>query len=166
MTAEEPNAAPPPGVPRPAIRIAGSEAAPLLSAVHAEAFAADARWGPEAIALLLALPGHFAFLAATEAEPAGFLLGRVAAEEAEVLTLAVRPGWRRQGVARRLLAACTAEVVRRGACRIFLEVSEANAPARALYAALGAQPAGRRRCYYPDGTDALLLRLDLTPSCG
>ena len=51
------------------------------------------------------------------------------------------------------------------AATMFLEVSEANAPARALYRRLGFAEVGRRPRYYDDGGDALVLRLPL-PSMG
>jgi ribosomal-protein-alanine N-acetyltransferase len=138
------------------------EAAELLAALHEEAFPPADRWGTQAIGLMLALPGHFALLAAAGAEPAGFAMGRVTAEEAEVLTLAVHPAQRRAGTGRALMLALMAEAAARGAESLFLEVSESNAAARALYAGLGAGQAGRRRRYYPDGSDALVLRLELS----
>nr|WP_232479220.1 ribosomal protein S18-alanine N-acetyltransferase [Roseomonas rosulenta] len=133
--------------------------------MHAEAFAPADRWSAQAIGLLVALPGHFALLGVVGGEPAGFALGRVAAGEAEVLTLAVRPAARRTGCGAALMRALMAEAANRGAREMFLEVSAQNAPARALYAGLGAAEAGRRRRYYPDGSDALVLRLPLSP-CG
>jgi len=92
-------------------------------------------------------------------------MGRVAAGEAEVLTLAVHPAARRAGFGAALMRALMAEAARRGGSELFLEVSAGNAAARALYAGLGASVAGRRRRYYPDGSDALVLRLALSP-CG
>jgi ribosomal-protein-alanine N-acetyltransferase len=143
----------------------GPEAAPLLAALHAEAFAPPDRWSADAIALLAALPGHVALLATRRGEPLGFALGRVAAQEAEVLTIAVLPRARREGAGGSLMRALMAGAAARGAGELFLEVSEGNAPARALYRRLGAAEAGRRRRYYPDGSDALVLRLVLSP-CG
>lgn len=143
---------------------AGAEAAALLAALHAEAFPPAERWGADAISLLAALPGHFALVATAGDEPAGFVLGRAAAGEAEVLTLAVAPAMRRGGAGRALMRALCAEAARRGAEAVFLEVAEGNPAARALYAGLGAQEAGRRRRYYPDGSDALVLRLPLNSS--
>lgn len=133
----------------------------MLAALHAEAFGPADRWGADAIGLMLGLPGHFGLLATLEEAPCGFALGRVAGGEAEVLTIAVRPGARRGGLGRALMRALVGEATRRGAAELFLEVSEANAAARTLYAGLGAAEAGRRRRYYPDGSDALVLRLDL-----
>lgn len=135
----------------------------LLAALHAEAFPPAERWTAQAMGMLLDLPGHFGLVADAGGEPLGFALGRAAAGEAEVLTLAVRPGSRRAGTGRALMAGLIAEAANRGAGTLFLEVSEANLPARALYASLAATEAGRRRRYYQDGSDALVLRIDITP---
>ncbi|CAL1690063.1 [Ribosomal protein S18]-alanine N-acetyltransferase [Brevundimonas subvibrioides] len=132
-----------------------------LAALHAEAF--DAPWSTRAFADLLAGPGVL-----LEVERDGFVLVQVAADDAEILTLAVRPDARRGGVASRLLAAVTRRAAAAGATRLFLEVAEDNGAARALYDRLGFEPAGRRPRYYarPDGpaVDALLLVLNLPAS--
>ncbi len=144
---------------------AAAATAGVLAAMHHEAFAPGDRWSGDAIALLLGLPGHFALLAEHGGQPRGFAMGRVAAGEAEVLTLAVRPSLRRMGTGRALMQGLMREAARRGAGVLFLEVAEGNLAAQALYLALGGQQAGRRRRYYPDGSDALVLRLPLSP-CG
>ena len=104
------------------------------------------------------MPGVFALL---DAE-GGMVLVRVAADEAEILTLAVAPGARRRGLGRRLMQAAAAQAREVGASRLFLEVSSRNAAARALYQSQGFTQAGRRRRYYADGSDALVLVLPLT----
>ncbi len=91
------------------------------------------------------------------------VLARAAADEAEILTLGVVPTARRRGLGRALLDAAKAEAARRGARAVFLEVSTHNAAARRLYLASGFVEAGLRRRYYADGSDALLLRADLSP---
>lgn len=141
------------------IEAVGAEAAALLSEMHAESFPANQAWGASAIALMLGLPGHFGLLAIQQDEPLGFALGRVQADQAEILTIAVRPGARGQGIGRALLNALLAEAAKRDAMDLFLEVAEPNMAARALYAGAGAKEVGRRRRYYADGADALVLRL-------
>ena len=98
------------------------------------------------------------------AEPQGFALGRALAGEAELLTIAVLPGARRQGVGRRLVQKFLDEVAGLGAATVFLEVAEDNAGALALYRAAGFFEAGRRHRYYrmSDGTltDALVMRCE------
>jgi ribosomal-protein-alanine N-acetyltransferase len=86
----------------------------------------------------------------------GFALSRVAADEAEVLTIAVDPGQRRAGVGRDLLRAHMAAVARAGATALFLEVDEGNAAALALYARERFVKVGERRAYYkkPNGEPA------------
>ncbi len=91
------------------------------------------------------------------------ILARLAADEAEVLTVAVVPERRQQGLGARLVSEAAGEARRRGAVRLFLEVSTRNPAARALYRALGFEQVGRRRGYYADGSDALTLRLTLAP---
>jgi len=131
-----------------------------LAALHAACFTTPRPWTGAEFTDLLAAPACFLL-----AGPRGFLLGRVIADEAELLTLAVDPQARRAGLGRALVTRFAAAAQARGARSAFLEVSEANAPARALYAACGWQAAGRRRGYYhpPAGPpeDALILTLDL-----
>ncbi len=124
-----------------------------LAALHATSFP-DA-WDAEAIADLLATPGTFAFHM-----PDGFVMARVAAGEAEILTLAVVPAARGQGLGRTLLQAAINKAREMGATTMFLEVGADNPAARALYASLGFTKVGDRKGYY-QGRDALVLRLPL-----
>jgi len=136
------------------IEAAGAADAPALAALHEAAFEAGERWDAAAIGVLLAMPGAFGL----HIPGAGFVLARVAADEAEILTLAVIPTARRKGHAGALLAGAMAAALLRGAGTMFLEVSDRNAAARGLYAQAGFAEAGRRRRYYADGSDALILR--------
>ena len=128
-----------------------------LAAIHAAAFPPREAWGKDAMALQLALPGVFGLLD----ERGGMLLGRVAVDEAEVLTLAV--GWtvRRLGIARGLLRAAKAHAAEAGSRALFLEVATVNTIALGLYRREGFIEVGRRPRYYADASDALVLRADL-----
>ena len=131
-----------------------------LAALHATAFAAP--WSEGEFADLLAQPGVFAVV-----EPDGFILIRRVLDEAEILTLAVRPAARRAGLGGRLAGQAAVRAARGGASRLFLEVAEDNAAARALYDRAGFRLIGRRRGYYAGGkTDALVLGLDLAADPG
>lgn len=81
--------------------------------------------------------------------------------EIHLLNVAVRPEYRRRGLARRLLGAMLALGRRAGAEAVFLEVRAANEPAQALYRSLGFVAVGRRPDYYEDGEDAVLMNLTL-----
>jgi ribosomal-protein-alanine N-acetyltransferase len=124
-----------------------------LAALHAACF--DEAWDAASLHSMLAMPGAFAFH-----HPDGFVLARVASDEAEILTLAVAPRARGKGLGRALLSAAIAEADRRGAKAMFLEVGNDNPAALALYAALGFANVGSRKGYYR-GRDASLLRLSL-----
>ncbi len=111
-------------------------------------------WDEPALAAVLRQPGAFALI-----DPdGGFVLARVAADEAEVLTLGVAPKLRRQGERGRCCATPCATRRRLGRAAMFLEVAADNPAALALYAAEGFRVVGRRPGYYPDGADALVLR--------
>ena len=94
-----------------------------------------------------------------------FALGRAAADEAELLMIATHPDHRRQGLARRHLAALETRLMDQGAARMFLEVAADNVAAQALYAAAGYAVVGKRPGYYRRETermDALLYAKPLT----
>ncbi|MBW3560159.1 MAG: GNAT family N-acetyltransferase [Proteobacteria bacterium] len=99
------------------------------------------------------------------AAEAGFILLRSVGPEAEILTLAVAPELRRQGLGRALLDAGLSAARQHGAEAVFLEVAADNAPAAALYAASGFTAVGVRRGYYlragGSAVDAVTLRLRL-----
>lgn len=129
-----------------------------LAALHAVCFR-DA-WDAAAIAALLASPGAFVFH-----NRDGFVLARIAGGEAEILTLAVAPHARGQGLGRALLQAAIIWAEGQGADAMFLEVGADNPHALALYAGLGFAKVGMRKGYYASaistGGDALVLRLPL-----
>ena len=81
---------------------------------------------------------------------AGFLLSRQAADEEELLLIAVLPECRREGIAGKLIERFVAEARLRGLRRLFLEMRDGN-PAEALYLKFGFNPVGRRRNYYNRG---------------
>lgn len=140
-----------------AVEAAGAGDAPALAALHAVSFGSGEHWDAAAIGVLLGMPGVFGL----HIPGAGFVLARVAADEAEILTLAVIPPARRQGHAGALLAGAMAAALLLGATTMFLEVSAQNAAARGLYAQAGFTEVGRRGRYYADGSDALVLRRPL-----
>ena len=114
-----------------------------LAALHAAAFPAAA-WPAADFARHLADPSCLVV-----AEADGFVLARRICDEAEILTLAVAPPARRQGLATLLLARALAGLAARGARRCVLEVAADNVAACALYARAGFTRVGQRRGYYP-----------------
>ena len=129
----------------------------LLAAIHAAACAGTDAWSPDVFSLQLVLPNVFGLLYSS----CGMILVRVAADEAEILTLAVIPNLRRGGIGGMLLHEATTCAVTMGVRTVFLEVSVANITARQLYTRAGFIQAGLRPHYYSDHSDALVLRLDL-----
>lgn len=79
---------------------------------------------------------------------AGFMIVRLAADEAELITVAVDPKWRGKGIGRALLRAGFNDLLMSRARRMFLEVAEDNAAAVHLYRTEGFREVGRREGYY------------------
>jgi len=99
------------------------------------------------------------FVAAARSGVDGYVVAQDAADEGEILNLAVAPARQRGGIGRALVGQVLTTLAQRGARRVFLEVRESNAAARALYAALGFEEVGRRTRYYRRPVeDAIVLR--------
>ncbi len=148
-----------------AVAPVGAEAAAALAAIHATAF--DRPWDADAFAGFIAQPG---VLALAEGE-GGFILVRRVLDEAEVLTLAVRPSARRRGLGRRLTEAAAGRMAAAGAVELRLEAAADNAAARALYATCGFRETGLRRGYYARDAgaargDAVLMARRLNTGAG
>jgi ribosomal-protein-alanine N-acetyltransferase len=132
----------------PVIRPLKAYRAQECARLHAAGFAHP--WSAQEVAALIAASST---LAAAALDPVsgrmrGFVLARLAADEAEVLTIAVDPAARRKGVGRALLEANLRQAANAGAKAMFLEVDEDNAPALALYKRFGFIQVGRRIGYY------------------
>jgi len=107
-----------------------------------------AQWPPESYAKLAESPGGLVLVCEANDRPVGFLAARQAADEAEILNIAVHRDFRRKGIASALLLSALDEFRRSASARIFLELRESNLPARTLYNRHGFVPSGRRKAYY------------------
>jgi ribosomal-protein-alanine N-acetyltransferase len=144
------------------VHAVGPAYAAVLAAIHAAAFPDDP-WGAGAFQIQLEMHGVIGLMD----DRGGLLLMRVTLDEAEILTVGVLPHLHRQGIAGGLLRTAMAQARDAGALSMFLEVDIGNQAARALYARAGFREVGRRRRYYANGADALVLRVDLsTKSAG
>jgi [ribosomal protein S18]-alanine N-acetyltransferase len=144
------------------IEAAGAEQAELLAALHARSF--DKPWSAAEIAKLLENPAVFVIVSRTEQVRHGFAMAWAAAGDSELLTVAVTPESRRRGIGASLVTSVGVAALVRGAASMHLEVAEDNTGARALYAKLGYQEAGRRRGYYATAggwIDAIVMRRTL-----
>lgn len=134
----------------------GVQHAEECAALHAASFTFP--WPPEDIEALLLASSTFADGAFGKGrEMQGFILSRRAADEAEILTIAVKPRRRGQGIAGKLMRANMAQLQAAGAKSWFLEVEAQNTAALALYKRFGFEQVGERKSYYrkADGDAAL-----------
>jgi [ribosomal protein S18]-alanine N-acetyltransferase len=148
-------------------RIATLDDVAPLAALHAECF--EDPWSAQSMIDVLGSTGAFGYVSDLprtagngHAAIAGFVIARVTADDAELLSLGVAPSCRRRGLGRMLVSETLVRVMALGARRIFLEVAVDNHDAQALYATFGFATVGRRPDYYRnrDGsmTAALTLR--------
>ncbi len=140
-----------------------SEATPrdaaAIAAVHAASF--QRGWGEDEIHRLLADRTALAHRAMIGRTLAGFILSRLAAGEAEILSVAIAPTYRGRKLARALLDLHLRRLAGLGARAVFLEVDADNEPACRLYRRAGFRKVGTRKGYYQSGAAALVLRRDL-----
>lgn len=129
----------------------------LVAVVDLERAAQSTPWTTEHFAAELANPAARTDLCWRNGRLAGFLCWWLVAGEAQIQNVATAPAFRRQGVAARLLTHVLAECRRRGFESAWLEVRVSNAPAIALYERFGFVAVGRRRNYYADGEEALVM---------
>lgn len=96
-----------------------------------------------------------------EGETLGYAGSWIVFDECQITNIAVDKNYRRHGIAKLLLTKLINDMKEREMSFIFLEVRESNIPARHFYESMGFYYAGRRRGFYKDGEDALLMNLDL-----
>ncbi len=143
-----------------------SEASPrdaaAIAALHAASFRRG--WSEDEVERLLTDRAVLAHRAVHSGALVGFVLSRLAAGEAEILSIAVAPARRGKGIARAMLDLHMRRLAGLGIRSLFLEVDEDNAPACRLYRRAGFRSVGRRPGYYQQGRDtagtALILRRD------
>jgi ribosomal-protein-alanine N-acetyltransferase len=151
----------------PTIRKLGALDLDVASKLHGQSFAplGERAWSRQDVAELLASPGVQGFVLDDAGGAAGFALWRIAADESELLTIAVDGDRRRRGGGLALLTAVIAAAREAGAVVLILEVGEDNPAALALYRRAGFSTVGRRQAYYERGknprADAVVMRLVL-----
>lgn len=144
---------------------AAPERSAEIAALHKRLF--YPAWDEAAVNGLLEHPASTS-LVAVAGEPkaiAGFIIGQLAADEAEILSIGVAPDWQRTGLGKKLVEGLIRAVRRGEAKRLFLEVAADNAGALRLYKSLNFTETGQRKAYYErangPAADALLFALDL-----
>ncbi|HVY12453.1 MAG TPA: ribosomal protein S18-alanine N-acetyltransferase [Alphaproteobacteria bacterium] len=135
-----------------------------LEELHAQCFDEYERWPEDLFEKFLQTPAAFGIAATIHGQPGGFILGQKAADEAEIVTIAVLPYARRRGLGTFLTEAFCNLCHSQKAEKIFLEVAQDNTSAILLYKKLGFSKAGRRPDYYKKergSVDALIMQKSL-----
>jgi ribosomal-protein-alanine acetyltransferase len=144
-------------------RLEDADAVVALAAQAPEA----ANWSKESYLKFVSDHGSLALVLEVDGQLGGFLLGRLTADQAELLNLAVISEHRRQGAGSALLAKAIQEWCPRGAKTVYLEVRQSNTVAIAFYEKHGFAKTGLRKGYYREPDEAALTMVKkLTASMG
>ena len=146
----------------PVLSDATTRDAAAIARLHAASF--QRGWSEGEIEHMLLDRNVVAHRAAIGKNFAGFVISRIAADEAEILSITVSSSYRGRNIARTMLRYHLGRLATFGVQTVFLEVDEGNVSALRLYRRAGFVEAGRREGYYPNAsgrpTSALVLRRD------
>lgn len=138
------------------VRSASLDDCEVLAELHGAAFRRG--WSSAEFEALLYQPGVRALVARSKGGfgppvATGFILYRAVRDEAEVLSVATAPDWRRRGVGAMLIESALRDLYREGVRFLHLEVEDTNVAAIGLYAKMEFVRAGERPGYYAQGRD-------------
>ena len=129
---------------------------PELLQIERLCFGADA-WSETLVRAELDAPARSVLVMRGDGALIGYASVTVAGDLADLQRIAVKPGQRKRGYGRRLLAEAMRTASIGGADRILLEVADDNDAARGLYRSAGFEHVDRRAGYYAPDRDALVL---------
>ena len=134
-----------------------------LCEIDAACFPAKVAFPPEEMRATLQQAGAFAIIAETRVdEIAGFIVAaQVRPNEGHIVTVDVRPDFRRRGLGEQLMLATSKRLAEVGVETVRLETAVSNRAAQALFRKLGFERIGEAKGYYPDGSDAWVMEKQL-----
>ena len=141
--------------------IRAAEEEDLAEILKIQALCFKEPWSMEALESTFAHPRAIVQVVRDEEGVVGFTIALSAADECELLSVAVQPEYKRRGLGRRLCKTLEQHAHKLGARAIYLEVRASNEVARAFYVVMGYEFVAKRKHYYQDGEDALIMRTTL-----
>ncbi len=129
-----------------------------ICGIDAQCFKTPWKW--ESMVFEISHPLSVSSVAWRDGRVVGFAVGRVIADEAEVMKIATLEKYRRQGIAREMMTEILNKMREKGAVTCYLEVAGRNSSAIKLYKSFGFEEVYVRRLYYGDD-DGIAMRLTL-----
>jgi ribosomal-protein-alanine N-acetyltransferase len=108
---------------------------------------------------LAQLHNHY-FVVESAGELCGYAGLSISGSDADIQTIAIADSFQGKGIGRKLLNQLVARSREFGVTYLFLEVRSDNTSALSMYSSFGFAEISKRAKYYPDGTDAVILRRD------
>ena len=144
---------------RKMMRFVEMKAAHVAQVAELEKLCFSDPWSEKSIAYELTNPLSCWFVALDGDTVVGYVGSQTAADETDMMNIAVHPDYRRRGIAQILIEVLIPELKRRCSVSLSLEVRASNEPAKQLYEKLGFAEVGCRKNYYRNPKeDALILR--------
>lgn len=143
------------GVRTPSVRPMTPADVAAVADLEVEAFVDP--WPPAVFFEELALPARGYFVVEDGGKMVAYGGLMLIDEDAHIMTIAVTPSRRREGLGTRVMLALCDAALERGARHLTLEVRETNDAATALYERFGFASVGRRPRYYQDKEDAIIM---------
>ena len=128
-----------------------------VAALESEIFSDP--WKEKDIFSCVTAPTGICYSAVSDGRVIAYVIGTMIAPEGEIYRIATAEGYRRRGIAYRLLDYAVKCEKGRGLECLFLEVRSQNIPARNLYRAYGFKEIGERKNYYSNPTDNAVIML-------
>lgn len=140
-------------------RFVGRETSEILTKIHIECF--PRYWNRQAFTDFFSVENTFAILVENYDQPVAMIVYRIVFEQADILTIAVLPAFRKKGIAKKLIGDALEHCKKLGAKKLFIDVEVGNEAALKLYENTGFKQISRRKLYYQqlDGslTDSLVM---------
>lgn len=137
------------------VDIRGAGPSHVMGIAQLESSLGRREWDESGVQGTLDRPANGAYVVFVAGQQVGHLIYSHVVDECEILTVAVKAECRRKGLASALIEQTAKST---GAHTLHLEVRETNAEARSLYRKLGFVDVGRRRAYYRNGEDAIVMK--------
>lgn len=132
----------------------------IVAQLEKECFPSEP-WTLQMIQSSASLDNFVGFVACDGEDVIGYVMAVYCIDEADILNVAVKNSYRKQGIGGMLLSKLLSALKEKGVAKAFLEVRMSNLPAKELYKKHRFTEIGVRKNYYADSEDAVVMKSDI-----
>lgn len=139
------------------IRLAEEKDIKIIADIESECFTTPE--SESSVKDVIENPVYEAFVAESDGEVVGHTITMTSCGDTDILSVAVRPSFRRFGIGEMLMNNIIVTADKKGVTDVFLEVRKSNIPAISLYEKTGFEKIGERKNFYDlPREDAVLMK--------